>query len=812
MSFDHLRRRAALGAIVAVLGTVAWAAESRRFVSPDAPDTLNLRAGDISTADLPNLLAADAPFAADEHYLIQLDGPITRARREVLTALGVVLYDHLPQNAYIAQLAGVSPAALRGTGFVGWVGYFDATWKLDPEIGQRVYQTPGRQAIADAGEVLLLVQLFAGADMDAALTDVAAIAGVEIAFHENAGGDQLVHVRAPQGTEGSLALLSRVQWVEEFPELTLRNNSNRWIVQSNQNNVTPLYNNGIHGEGQILGHIDGQLAVNHCSFVDTDPIGSNHRKIQAYNTTQGYDQHGTHTAGTAVGDSGANDNARGVAYLGRLCHNSIPGFGETAMFNRLNTHRGQGATVHTNSWGNDGTTVYDGMCRGIDNFSWQFDDQLVCFAVTNLSTLKNPENAKNCMAVGASQDSPSQGNHCSGGQGPTADGRRKPEIYAPGCGTNSSSGSSGCSTASLTGTSMASPAIAGTGLLVRQYFAAGYYPSGAAVGGDGFTPSGALIKAALINSSVDMTGVTGYPSNREGWGRVLADNALFFTGDARKLIVRDVRNNTGDALTTGESVTVNFTVQGGSQQLRVTLAFHDAPGAANASNPVINNIDLVVDSPSATYRGNVFNTSTGVSITGGTADTKNNVEQVHLSNPETGVWSATISAASVSTGSQGYALVITGDVLDVTCNELQITEQPSDQQACEGGTATFTTAATGTDPVTFQWRKDFADLPGETNPTLVISPVSLSDAGSYDCVITDLCTVDVTFSADLTVGAGNPCDANCDGSVNGFDVEPFVGLLAGTGTPCAECVGDTNGDGSVNGFDVDDFVACLTGP
>ncbi|MCG3126282.1 MAG: hypothetical protein CHACPFDD_01113 [Phycisphaerae bacterium] len=56
-----------------------------------------------------------------------------------------------------------------------------------------------------------------------------------------------------------------------------------------------------------------------------------------------------------------------------------------------------------------------------------------------------------------------------------------------------------------------------------------------------------------------------------------------------------------------------------------------------------------------------------------------------------------------------------------------------------------------------------------------------------------------------------PCDANCDGSINGFDVETFIALLTGAGKACAPCAGDLNGDGSVNGFDVDPFVAALTG-
>ena len=49
----------------------------------------------------------------------------------------------------------------------------------------------------------------------------------------------------------------------------------------------------------------------------------------------------------------------------------------------------------------------------------------------------------------------------------------------------------------------------------------GFYPSGAPVMGDGFTPTGALIKATLLNSGVDMTGEAGYPTFLEGWGRAL---------------------------------------------------------------------------------------------------------------------------------------------------------------------------------------------------------------------------------------------------------------------------------------------------
>lgn len=54
------------------------------------------------------------------------------------------------------------------------------------------------------------------------------------------------------------------------------------------------------------------------------------------------------------------------------------------------------------------------------------------------------------------------------------------------------------------------------------------------------------------------------------------------------------------------------------------------------------------------------------------------------------------------------------------------------------------------------------------------------------------------------------CDANCDGSVNGQDIQPFRDLLLGA-AGCGPCTGDTNADGSINGYDIQPFIECLRG-
>lgn len=595
-------------------------------------------------------------------FVIQLDGPMTPTRRAALGEAGVVLGDYLPINSYIATFGGADAEALAGLGFVRWHMPFDSAWKIAPDLGERKMTTNDRLFFEGLGMSALVVDLFEDADVTEAVHAILAINDeTEVVSVGSVGTQPQLHVLAPTEMVEKLATIEGVQFVEDAPELTTRNATTNWIIQSNVSGQTPLWDAGLHGEGQILGHIDGRININHCSFKDPegDPPGPNHRKIVAYNASQGSDFHGTHTAGTAAGDNGVNNDTRGMAYMAKIAFDTIPSFNETSFYNMLVQHEGQGARVHTNSWGNDGTTNYDGMTRAIDRFSYDYEDNLVAFAVTNQSLLKNPENAKNVLAVGASRDTPSQHRHCTGGRGPTSDGRRKPEIYAPGCSTRSASSSSSCSTTTATGTSMACPAVSGVGLLVRQYFTDGYYPSGAANGGDGFVPSGALIKGSLINAAVDMTGVSGYPSNTEGWGRLLADNALFFTGDTRGLWTMDVRNASG--MNTGEVVEYPIEVTGVGEQFRVTMTFTDPAATSGASFAAINDLDLEVVSPGGTvYKGNVF--SGGVSDTGGSKDDRNNVEQVHLDFPTLGTWTVRINGAAVNVGTQGYALVVTGEV------------------------------------------------------------------------------------------------------------------------------------------------------
>jgi hypothetical protein len=651
------------------------APERAKEAAPGAPiapgefevGVLHLQTGDVRTTDLFDA-RSQGFFHADRRHVIQLDGPITPEKRAAIEAAGAKLADYLPAYAYIADLAGARADQLANLDFVIWTGEYQDAWKLSPEVGQRPYFTPERQAIAAQGDVAVMVYLFSGADRRPVLLELEAI-GAQVHFVDQTGPREhvipMISATMPLDRVPQLALLNEVQFVEDAWEITpRRNDAARWVVQTNVQgpaDLLPLYVQGLRGEGQIAGIMDTAMNINHCSISDSVPPGPAHRKIEAYNATGSAATHGNHVSATVLGDNGSwTDNLRGHAYMARMVYHNWPSFTEGAATTRLQLQHDLGGRMHSNSWGNDGTVVYDGLARAFDVFQWNNEESQTFLAVTNTSTLKNPENAKNLMAVGATQKAPNQHNHATGGSGPTNDGRRKPEIYAPGQNTVSANTTS-CGTSSLTGTSMACPAVTGVGILVRQYYMEGFYPTGEADSGDAFTPSGALVKATLLNSPVPMTGSPGgYPNNQQGWGRLLIQNSLRFIDSDRKLYVVDVRN--ADGLSTGGEYTDEIFVEDSSQELRVTLVWTDFPGALNANPAYVNNLDLEVEGPGGIYLGNVFNTTTGYSVTGGSADFRNNVEQVRINNPDAGPWTIRVKGTAVNQSTQGFALVVTGDI------------------------------------------------------------------------------------------------------------------------------------------------------
>jgi hypothetical protein len=98
---------------------------------------------------------------------------------------------------------------------------------------------------------------------------------------------------------------------------------------------------------------------------------------------------------------------------------------------------------------------------------------------------------------------------------------------------------------------------------------------------------------------------------------------------------------------------------------------------------------------------------------------------------------------------------------------------------------------------------------------LTINPVEGADAGTYDCVVTNLCGTQTSTAGVLKVtGVCGSADFNCDGDIGtDADIESFFACLAGTcpAQPCASTA-DFNGDGDIGtDADIEAFFRVLGG-
>ncbi len=128
-----------------------------------------------------------------------------------------------------------------------------------------------------------------------------------------------------------------------------------------------------------------------------------------------------------------------------------------------------------------------------------------------------------------------------------------------------------------------------------------------------------------------------------------------------------------------------------------------------------------------------------------------------------------------------------------------ITAHPQDQTICDGEPVTFTVTVEGTEPLTYQWRRDGTPIFGENEASYTIDPVGPGADAEFDVVISNACGTVTSNAATLTVDEGpvitaQPQDRSvCEGNsvtltVTATGLEPltYQWRMNGTDVPGAE--------------------------
>jgi hypothetical protein len=379
-----------------------------------------------------------------------------------------------------------------------------------------------------------------------------------------------------------------------------------------------------------------QASVKERLFDSTD-IDLKGRVFKTGLETTAQTSHASLMATIIAGAGNSSPYARGAALKANLSSSSflnlLPDPDSIMQKYKISLQNHSYGTVVENFYGNE-AVAYDRQAN-------QFPNLLHVFSSGNSGNLTNTsgpyagvsesanltgnfKQAKNIITVG-SIDSAAQLMPLSS-KGPAYDGRIKPELMAYG-----EDGSSG-----------AAALVSGTALLVQDAYKKNHA---------GNLPSSALVRSILINSADDVGNPN--PDYASGYGSLNAYRAMTTIVENRFLENTVVQN---------EIKTFPVNVPAGIAKLKLTLTWNDPAALPNASKSLVNDLDMILKLPATAESWQPWVLSAKPNIDSlqlpakRGADTLNNIEQISIDNPLSGLYNIEVRGSGVNTATQNFSI------------------------------------------------------------------------------------------------------------------------------------------------------------